>query len=80
MSSQNEGNEVTITIRKYNNGKMYSKIHRKYLNKQEVFSLFKEHEIKIIQVETGEDITNIEIPKISNGLLVDVNDCKELFR
>ncbi len=71
--------EVTI-IRKYKNGKMYSRSTREYLSKQNVFRLFKETNIKIIDAYSGEDVTNTVIPQISEGLLVDVNECKELFR
>ena len=71
----------TLTIRKYKSGKYYSTEHKIYLNMKALFSLFKneDRDIKILCIESGKNITNIEIPKISNGLKINVNDNKDLF-
>ena len=71
--------EIT-TVRKYRNGKFYCAKFRRYITKKEVFELYKsEGDLKIVCTETGDDITNIEVPKVSQGMTVNVNDIKELF-
>lgn len=68
-----------VVIRKYNNGKFYCSELRRYVNRKELLKIFKTYDVDIIEVETGANITNKEIPRICNGMKVNVNDIKDLF-
>lgn len=74
-------NEVKpIQIRKYKNKKYYNITYKKYVNKSDLFKLFMTQTVMVTCAVTGEDITNIEIPRVSNGMVVDVHNIKELFK
>ena len=69
-----------VNVRKYKSKKYYNVDDRRYLNKTELFQLFMTKTVIVTCVVTVEDITDIEIPRVSNGMKVNVHDIKELFR
>lgn len=68
-----------VMIRKYKSKKYYNMTDKCYVSKSELFDLFMTRSVMVVCAVTNEDITNIEIPRVSNGMLVDVADIKELF-
>ena len=69
-----------VNIRKYKSKKYYNVDEKRYVNKQDLFKLFQNQRVQITCAVTGEDITNTEIPRVSNGMKVNVHDIKELFK
>ena len=68
-----------VMIRKYKSKKYYNMTDKCYISKSELFDLFMTDSVIVVDAVTGKDITNIEIPRVSNGMICNVEDIKELF-